>query len=374
MERSFEELEDRTVPAFTVDFTSGILTIDNPNSEAITVGALSGNVTINGLTTVPGFGTLPSASLVTAFKYYGGTGNDNLSLSGMSIVDYSSLLEILVYGNSGNDQIVGMSSFGEIESLTGTSATYYGEDGDDNIFGAGSLVGGNGNDTLTADFLSTYLDGGAGNDVLTGSSGFKKLFRGGTGNDTMTAGNGDPGTNLFVMENNWGQDTITGSNFMLDVLDFSGTQIGNLLGSDFKAKFDAQGIFVPSTEGITFSAGDSTVPTGRTASGSIQGVDAVFGTELDDYFALSNLIQLSRDYQGSIPMFDGVGGTNTFYYLNYGAAVEVNGTTGFATGVPDGFANIAQVVLPPQGGTVSGLSVVSLEQTSLASTNNRRQA
>jgi Ca2+-binding RTX toxin-like protein len=83
--------------------------------------------------------------------------------------DATNLGRIIVYGNSGNDNISVNANVGPITAL---------------------LYGGDGNDTLTGGAGFNLLDGGAGNDSLTGGESNDMLFGGG-GSDLVNGGNGD---------------------------------------------------------------------------------------------------------------------------------------------------------------------------------------
>jgi Ca2+-binding RTX toxin-like protein len=78
-----------------------------------------------------------------------------------------------IHGGGGNDKIEIMQPTDSEQPLT--SATVYGDDGNDTIIGA--------------DGSDDYLDGGAGNDSLIGGSG-NDTMHGGSGNDTLTGGTG----------------------------------------------------------------------------------------------------------------------------------------------------------------------------------------
>jgi len=123
----------------------------------------------------------------------GGQGDDAIT-RGSGILD----------GNLGNDQITG-------------SGQLLGEDGNDTITGNGTaggfdtILGGNGNDSLTSDQIGALsgasMDGGEGNDTILG----------GTAQDTILGGNGDDrlddiGIQRDVIDGGAGDDTISVTN------------------------------------------------------------------------------------------------------------------------------------------------------------------
>ena len=83
-----------------------------------------------------------------------------------------------------------------------------GNDYIDGADGADVLIGGDGNDTLLAgnDASADSLDGGAGDDSFSAGDGNDTLV-GGTGADSMFGSGGD---DLFVLEDDFGADTING--------------------------------------------------------------------------------------------------------------------------------------------------------------------
>jgi Ca2+-binding RTX toxin-like protein len=83
--------------------------------------------------------------------------------------DANNLGRIIVYGNSGNDNITINTDLGPVTAL---------------------VYGGDGNDTITGGAGNNLLDGGDGNDVITGGSGNDMIFGGG-GADSATGGSGD---------------------------------------------------------------------------------------------------------------------------------------------------------------------------------------
>jgi Ca2+-binding RTX toxin-like protein len=67
-----------------------------------------------------------------------------------------------------------------------------------------TIVGGDGNDTITGTAFNDTIDGGNGNDTITGGPG-DDFIEGGNGNDTLTGSGG----NDVVVDTGDGEDTIT---------------------------------------------------------------------------------------------------------------------------------------------------------------------
>jgi len=97
---------------------------------------------------------------------------------------------------------------GEVTILGNHDQTFTGGGGDDTI------CGGNGKDTLNGGGGADSICGGNGNDIVSGGDGNDKLFgengsdtlNGGAGQDTLTGGNGP---DLFVFDDNFGNDVVT---------------------------------------------------------------------------------------------------------------------------------------------------------------------
>ncbi|NIZ15113.1 Hint domain-containing protein [Phaeobacter sp. HF9A] len=188
----------------------------------------------------------------------GGDGNDTLYAG----VDNDSLDggtgDDSMFGEDGDDSISGGTGFDYIEGGAGNDTidggddddTISGGDGDDLIYGGAgddvlttgigndTLYGGEGNDTLHNSSGDDSLVGGTGNDSITATDGFDTL-EGGDGDDTMYGGNdddllvggtgddqmyGESGADTFVLEDNFGNDTIVGgeAGVDMDVIDMSG--------------------------------------------------------------------------------------------------------------------------------------------------------
>ena len=133
-------------------------------------------------------------------------------------------------GEVSYDDFAGDDCFGETDR---EGATVYGGAGDDKIAqGGGSHTshGGRGDDRLTGGDGDDVLHGGAGDDTLRGNGGADRLHggdgddhvAGGAGNDTIHGGRGadtlqgDEGDDLFVFEDDFGNDVIDGGTSRFD--------------------------------------------------------------------------------------------------------------------------------------------------------------
>jgi Ca2+-binding RTX toxin-like protein len=125
---------------------------------------------------------------------YGGSGNDTLQ-GGVSRPGIG--LDVLV-GGAGDDLLIGGIAYFEgsnaiVVDLQAGIAT---GQGTDTLQSIGYVIGGDGNDIMTAGTLGATLDGGAGDDVLTGGSSNDDLFagagvdiiHGSTGTDSIIVG------------------------------------------------------------------------------------------------------------------------------------------------------------------------------------------
>jgi Ca2+-binding RTX toxin-like protein len=151
---------------------------------------------------------------------YGGSGDDDINgyLTPEGEYDYlywTSSGAQWLYGNAGNDTVIGGSGVDNIEGGTGNDYLY-GQEGDDVINGAegkDTLYGDEGNDTLSGGDGNDDLYGWDGNDALNGGIGDdyiegwigEDIITGGEGNDTLY---GDAGNDIIFADG--GSDTIQG--------------------------------------------------------------------------------------------------------------------------------------------------------------------
>lgn len=223
-----EVLEERTYLSVTSLFSGGELQIvsDGPDSIAVGVDPLTPGevrVTVNG-SDDPTLGTV-QASDVTSLVIVGSDTENIIDLSGMTAAEFSFFdagtglgLQISVDGDDGNDVIIGSADLG------------------------GTLLGGNGADTITgstiADFINAgdgvdSVDAGDGNDTISGGDG-ADIIDSGIGDDSIDAGDGNDsvlgGEGLDSINGGDGADTIDGGLGNDDINGMSG--FDSLIGGD----------------------------------------------------------------------------------------------------------------------------------------------
>ena len=189
----------------------------------------------------------------------GGSGVDQIDLSGLPEDAYENLLTVVIKGGSGNDRIIGSFANDSIDAAAGNDTVSGGLGNDMIQGGAGtdlliesgdvdfvltntsldgglgtdtlltienvSLTGGEGDNTIDASEFTKgavtligglgndTLFGGTGNDAISGRDGDDEIF-GGSGNDTLLGGfgsdvlNGDAGNDLLI--GGFDDDTLNG--------------------------------------------------------------------------------------------------------------------------------------------------------------------
>ncbi|MGZ0171123.1 MAG: Calx-beta domain-containing protein [Planctomycetales bacterium] len=212
-----EVLEERTYLSVTSLFSGGELQIVSDGPDTISVGTdpLSPGavqVTVNG-TSDPTLGTV-QASTVTSLVIVGSDSDNTIDLSGLLAADYSFFdagtglgIQISVDGDDGNDTIIGSADLGGT-LLGGNGAdTITGSIGNDSIRagdGADSVIAGDGNDTVLGGDGNDIIDAGTGDDSIDGGDGGDSIVAG-DGADSITGGDG-PDT----VDGGLGNDDING--------------------------------------------------------------------------------------------------------------------------------------------------------------------
>lgn len=194
------EAEPVVLPVFRA--AEGSLTITGTDqADTIALDSVFGLVSLDGKTAIPG---PVRAADVALLEIMGGDGNDLISLAALDDDDYShedlsgqieiwgeegndtilgSDLADIIHGNSGDDTLYGGDDddtiYGGVNSYGGTGDVIYGDDGHDTLYGDGDGYGGD-NDTIY---------GGYGGDMIYGQDGIDHM-RGEDGNDTMYGGIG----------------------------------------------------------------------------------------------------------------------------------------------------------------------------------------
>ena len=206
-------------------------------------------------------------------------GNDTISAGDGNDTVFGGLGDDTVYGGAGDDLIY------DIDGLN----LLNGDDGNDFIYGAGTLSGGAGNDLLTAfESVSSALYGGDGDDVLTGGLGNDTLS-GGAGNDTLLGGDGDD-----ILYGQAGADIMNGgAGFDIAHYDDAPTGIVANLATPSVNTGDAAGDVYINIEGLAGS-NQADVLTGDDNANSLYGLagndslngglgdDSLFGNEGND--------------------------------------------------------------------------------------------
>jgi Ca2+-binding RTX toxin-like protein len=198
-----EVLEVRRHFTLTLSLNSGVLTVTG------TSGADSIAITDDGTN----YHVLDEGSLVNSYArqnvssliVWGGSGNDTIDLAGTGDPFQFVDLPSNVYGQDGNDLIYGGGSLAS-DTLTGGNGydTIYGNGGADLIYGGtgsgDSSDSVNGNDSLF---------GGAGNDLIYGEGGADAIY-GETGADTLYGGDGND--TIHAGDQNFVTDYLIGGN------------------------------------------------------------------------------------------------------------------------------------------------------------------
>ena len=143
-----ELLERRIVPTLTAHFDAGTLTVTATAAEPIIVTNVGGNVAVNANVAFDGVGTMTAAADVAKLMIQGGTGANNINLSGVTdtalVGDFDLLSEVSIVGGQGNDVIVG----------SGVEDTIVWNNGD----GSDRIDGGEGQDKLVVNGSTTGAD------------------------------------------------------------------------------------------------------------------------------------------------------------------------------------------------------------------------
>ncbi|MBI1314694.1 hypothetical protein GC176_25660, partial [bacterium] len=170
--------------------------------DTLTLTEAAGVITVGGIVT--GTADVTAADLERV-DVTGGSGNDSVTLSGLSI-------QALVDAGAGNDDV-------DAAGVTAVNTTISGGDGNDTIFGgdgADVIDGGAGDDNLT---------GNAGNDAISGGAGRDQIV-GGTGDDSLDGGDG---TDRFLWDIGDGNDSIDGGGDGSDFARFFGDADANMI-------------------------------------------------------------------------------------------------------------------------------------------------
>lgn len=174
-----------------------------------------------------------------------------------------------VLAGAGSDTVDAGSGNDTVDGGSGADSLFGGDDNDSILGGGGNdtLLGGEGSDTLDGGDDDDLQYGGAGNDTVYGNTGNDTLYgeagddflRGSFGEDELHGGIGDDSIwggyndDLFIIEDNFGNDTIDGDasdETFGDTLDLSATTTG--LTIDLTDVNPENGAFSDGTSTATF--------------------------------------------------------------------------------------------------------------------------
>lgn len=290
----------------------------------------------------------------------GGIGTDTIrgGADDDSITDWQG--SNLLYGEDGNDVIIGAGSMygGNGDDTLGYSALnpnsssmFYGEDGNDTIYGsmgASTLSGGNGNDQLSlgngdnladGDSGNDTIYGGLGNDILLGGEGDDRIFEVG-GQNQINAGFG---ANLII--GGTGHDTLT-YNFALSGVSINlssgfaiSTNISDSIGINtieaiVGSNFSDTVTGGDGNETIFGNVGDDSISSGlgNDAINGDDGNDTLSGGDGNDTLTGGDGIDSVVGGYGSNQLDGGLGVADTLSYAFANAGINMNLQTGVVTG------------------------------------------
>ena len=190
---------------------TGQLTVNAGATNSVSISAVNGAagtvvVQINGVANTQ-FGTV-APSTVQSIVVNGGSGDNVVDLSSVARRDFTNSggVGVTILGGEGNDTLSG----------SGFADNIDGEAGDDFIQGGSGrdmLAGGADNDTIYGGSGADNADGGVGNDSIFGNSG-KDTLLGNDGADTIVGGGGQDsirgGNGADIIRGNRGPDSLFG--------------------------------------------------------------------------------------------------------------------------------------------------------------------
>ena len=196
---------------------------------------------------------------------FGGAGNDTISSGGA---------DDLIYGGDGDDLI--SSGFAN----NGSGDTVFGGEGNDTI---NSIEGSTGTNSGVGD----YVDGGTGNDSITGTNDALDIYQGdtligGEGDDTIAGLSGSDSLfggadgDLFVMADNFGNDTIGGGETATTGSDSDVIDASAIIGTGVTVNVaNESGTLRDGTDTVTFSEIEGFILTDQNDTFTAFGTSAV---------------------------------------------------------------------------------------------------
>lgn len=150
--------------AVTAEFFFGTLSVSSDGSDAIAVTCSAGTAKVNGADPE---GDTAACGDVDSVEIEGGPGPNAIDLSGVTASAFPAVEYVSVLGDDGNDTVSGSALRDELEGDAGDD-TLRGAAGDDQLSGgdgSDTLLGGAGDDTLATALGSDALDGQGGADM-----------------------------------------------------------------------------------------------------------------------------------------------------------------------------------------------------------------
>ena len=216
----------------------------NTGTDRITVGASSSSFVYGG----QGVDVITTTGAGTGMMINGNKGSDQITLGAAAYTGS-------VHGGNGNDTISANATV--VAAATDAGVYISGDLGVDNITGSGgvdTINGGEGVDTIAAGAGADIIDGGAGNDDITGGAGADTLT-GGAGNDEFNIANAD--SRLTATSLSSGFDTIT--DFAANTAAIAGAVVANgdtldLVNFGAGAAFGLAGASTQASGGVSLNA------------------------------------------------------------------------------------------------------------------------
>jgi Ca2+-binding RTX toxin-like protein len=209
-----------------VDTLIGIYEVLGSNGAGDTI---DGSNNSQGIWVTPVYGTVShvdSADAGHSYQYH--VDNfENAIGSAYDDIIYGTSVNNLFYGNAGDDQLYagdGQNTlYGGVGNdylhSTGTGSYLDAGDGDDSLYGSGTLIGGTGNDTLNSQTTNASLDGGSGNDLYymsdNNTSGTNTIADA-SGNDTVSFWYSSPSSATFVINLDTTGTEVTSGSYSID--------------------------------------------------------------------------------------------------------------------------------------------------------------
>ncbi len=301
-------------------------------------------------TLIGGSGTTTLVSSVIGSTLVAGSGTTVADYtnpgSGGDIVVNLATQTATISGSSVSDTLIGIQVAEVSNEFSGVSDTLIGGTGNDTLTAAGffgTVIGGSGNDTLIVTGQSNTLVGGGGNDLLsaTSSAGFDTLIAG-TGTDTLSSAGAE---NLLIGGS--GRDVLTSTGFSnlvagtaADTListGFDDTLVGNALGSTLigQAGKDTVAVYNANNLTVDLNTGTATV-NGSSSSDTLTNIAIVQASGNNDTL-IGGAGTTTLTASGSASVL--FGGSGTTDILAQGSGDTATGGSGVTTISNSGSAN-----------------------------------